>query len=275
MSYWAFAYPVKGYLIDRTMPASAFRDTLGVRQQAYPEAQRYALQNLVDSHDTDRLASMIVNAARVPYRDARRFDFDESQHVSPRSDRGYRIGAPNAAQRDLQRLVVLFQSTYVGAPMFYYGGEVGMWGADDPDDRKPMLWADLGAYANEASGPRGLARPSDPVRVDTALLGYYRRAIALRKDEPAFRRGKYAPLLADSASGVFAFERTYEDKRRVVVLNPSDEAHSVRIPVPGGAQGTYAVRFTSTPGAPVRVQQDAAALLVEIAPRTGLVLAPR
>ena len=63
-------------------------------------------------------------------------------------------------------------------------------------------------------------------------------------------------------------------KRRVVVLNPSDGAHSVRIPVPGGpGSRPYAVRFTTTPGAPVRVQQDGQALLVEIAARTGLVLA--
>jgi cyclomaltodextrinase / maltogenic alpha-amylase / neopullulanase len=274
MSYWAFAYPVKGYLIDRAMPVTAFRDTLQARLNAYPEPQRYALQNLVGSHDTDRLASMIVNAGRAPYRD-QRYNFDEHWVVSPRQDPNYRVRAPNARERDLQRLVVLFKNTYVGAPMIYYGDEVGMWGADDPDDRKPMVWADLGPYQAEASAPRGIQRSPDAVRVDTALLGYYRRAFALRKDEPALRRGEYAALLADSSSGVFAFERTYEGKRLVVVLNPSDAAHSVRIPVPGGpGRRAYAVRFTSTAGAPVRVQQDAQALLVEIAPRTGLVLAP-
>ncbi|HYE59129.1 MAG TPA: glycoside hydrolase family 13 protein, partial [Rhodothermales bacterium] len=195
MSYWAFAYPVKGYLIDRVMPVSAFRDTLKARLEVYPEAQRYALQNLVGSHDTERLASMIVNAGRAPYRD-QRFNFDEHWVVSPRQDPNYRVRAPNAAERDLQRLVVLFKTTYVGAPMIYYGDEVGMWGGDDPDDRKPMVWADLEPYQPEASAPRGIQRTPDPVRVDTALLGYYRRAIALRKDEPALRRGAYAALLA-------------------------------------------------------------------------------
>ena len=33
--------------------------------------------------------------------------------------------------------------TYRGAPMIYYGDEVGMWGADDPHDRKPMIWDNL------------------------------------------------------------------------------------------------------------------------------------
>ena len=37
-------------------------------------------------------------------------------------------------------MVALFQFTYVGAPMMYYGTEAGMWGADDPCDRMPMVW---------------------------------------------------------------------------------------------------------------------------------------
>jgi cyclomaltodextrinase len=39
---------------------------LGERRQGFPLATQYALQNLMDSHDTDRLASMIVNAGRRP-----------------------------------------------------------------------------------------------------------------------------------------------------------------------------------------------------------------
>ena len=33
--------------------------------------------------------------------------------------------------------------TYIGAPMIYYGDEVGMWGANDPCNRKPMFWKEL------------------------------------------------------------------------------------------------------------------------------------
>ena len=44
--------------------------------------------------------------------------------------------------------------TYVGAPMIYYGDEAGMWGGHDPDDRMPMVWADL-QYDPQAIDPRG------------------------------------------------------------------------------------------------------------------------
>jgi cyclomaltodextrinase / maltogenic alpha-amylase / neopullulanase len=38
----------------------------------------------------------------------------------------------DADEWQIQRLLTLFQMTYVGAPMIYYGTEAGMWGADDP-----------------------------------------------------------------------------------------------------------------------------------------------
>ena len=47
-----------------------------------------------------------------------------------------------------QKLIAAFQILYRGAPMIYYGDEVGMWGADDPHCRKPMIWDNLN-YDNE------------------------------------------------------------------------------------------------------------------------------
>src|SRR5690606_15909435 len=98
-------------------------------------------QNLVESHDTDRLASMIVNA-RETYSDRAWFDYDRGG-VSPRGGGEYDIRKPDERERAIQRLVALFQMTYVGPPMVYYGTEAGMWGADDPDDRMPMTWPEM------------------------------------------------------------------------------------------------------------------------------------
>ena len=55
---------------------------------------------------------------------------------------------PGAEIYEKQKLIAAFQILYRGAPMIYYGDEVGMWGADDPHDRKPMIWDDL-VYDNE------------------------------------------------------------------------------------------------------------------------------
>ena len=36
--------------------------------------------------------------------------------------------------------------------MIYYGDEVGMWGGNDPDCRKPMIWDDM-KFENENTLP--------------------------------------------------------------------------------------------------------------------------
>ena len=69
--------------------------------------------------------------------------------------------------------MLIFQMTYIGVPMIYYGDEAGMWGANDPDCRKPMLWADL-KYEDEKIQPSQIAKRSDAVRVDAVLYDFYK-----------------------------------------------------------------------------------------------------
>jgi len=268
MNYHGFAFPVKGFLVDRTAEPSTFAEMMNERREEYPETVQYALQNLVDSHDTDRIASMIVNAGRFEYEAPERWDYDWGGRVSPRGGLDYLVRAPNAAERELQRLVVLLQMTYIGPPMLYYGSEAGMWGADDPDDRKPMVWPDLD-YDDECADPLGRERTCDEVSFDQELFDFHKAAIALRTENPALRRGDFEVLLADDERDLFAFARTLGDEVHVVVMNRSDEAHSVRVPKPDG--GPYTLSFATT-DEPTRVQEDAEALLLEIPARTGLVL---
>ena len=267
MNYYGFAYPVKAFLIDKAIPPSQFADWLDERRTIYGPERRHALQNLIDSHDTDRLASMIVN--RNPA-DLEQEQVGYDRDVSPRGGGAYDVRKPNAQERQIQHLVALMQMTYVGAPMIYYGTEAGMWGADDPDDRMPMVWPDL-AYAPQATDPRGGARPPDPVAFDRAVYDDYRDVIALRHAHEALRRGEFEVLVADDERTVFGFARTLEGEALVVVMNRSDEAHSLRVPLPEALRGTYEVVFLTRDDAH-RVQQDSEALLLELAPRFGLVL---
>lgn len=265
MNYHAFAYPVKGYLIDHAIPASRFAALLDERRAIYPEDVQRANQNLIDSHDTDRLASMVVN--RDPTKpEAENFRYDRD--VSPRSTDAYDVRKPTEDERQLQRLVALFQMTYVGAPMVYYGTEAGMWGADDPDDRKPMVWPDLD-YDPECAHPRGAQRACDEVAFDEDLFQFYRDVIALRREHEALRRGDFDVLLADDERDLFAFARALGDEVIVVLLNRSDEAHGLRIEKP--QPGTYDLAFATNDEAR-RVQNDPTGLILEVAAHSGLVL---
>lgn len=269
MNYHAFAYPVKGFLVDAHLAPSSFADLIEARRSAFPEALQPAQLNLVDSHDTPRIATQVVNRADTGYVHPERFDYDEAEIVSPASNPEYKVRAPDATDRRLQTLVALFQMTYPGAPMIYYGTEAGMWGADDPDNRKPMVWPDR-SYSDEATHPLDKQRTADPVAFNDDLFATYQALIALRHKHPALRRGTMDLLQADDERTMLAYSRTHDGESIVVVLNRSNEAHSARIPLPEPLRETYEVAWTSSET--YRLQQDAEALLLEVDAHAGLVL---
>ena len=272
MNYHGFAYPVKGFLIDNAVGPSTFTDMMRTRRQDYAPARRPALLNLIDSHDTPRLATMVVNRADTGYARPDRFDYDWGGVVSLRQNPTYKVRAPTASERRLQRLVALVQMTSVGMPMIYYGTAAGMWGADDPDDRKPMVWPNR-SYEAEDSHPFGHDRPADSVQFNRPLFDTYQSLITLRKEHTALRRGSSTSLLTDDDRRLLAYARTHPDAPTMVVaLNRSDEAHSVRVPLPDSLTGSYTPVFETPRGGSFRVQQDASALLLELPPHAGLLL---
>jgi cyclomaltodextrinase len=271
MNYHGFAFPTKGFLIDDAIAPSRFAELLRERRSAHPRRVRNALQNLLGSHDTPRLATMVVNRTDTGYAQPERFDYDNGAVVDLRQNPDYKVRAPTDAETRLQRLAVLFQMTYVGAPMIYYGDEAGMWGADDPDDRKPMVWRDKN-YDVEDDHPFGHARPADSVRFDEGLFATYRDLIALRRDHEALRRGSFGVVQADDERNLLTFARTHAANTLLVTFNRSGAAHSARVPLPDSLQQSYETRRTVPEGASVRVRQDGAALLLKVPGHTGVVL---
>ena len=145
----------------------------------YPPDVAYLNQNLFGSHDTNRIGSYIVNRDLGNFRDWGKW-FGMSQ---PEKNPAYRVRKPDEYELQMQKLFVIFQMTYVGAPMVYYGDEVGMWGANDPDDRKPMLWPDI-VYQPERALPDGTLRPeaqADEVRQDPGLHAFYKKMIGIQQ----------------------------------------------------------------------------------------------
>ena len=233
MNYYAFAMPVKAFLIDNSVKPSAFGELLNQRREQFSDNTQLALWNLTDSHDTDRLAQMIVNRNTTgQYKNQEKFDYDEPGN-SARTNDQYQIRKPNDEERAIQRLVTLFQLTYVGAPMFYYGVEAGIWGGDDPDCRKPMPWPDL-KMEIEKTDPIGRDRPADDPNFDESLHGFFKSAIALHTGHAAFKTPDFAVLLADDDKNVFVYSRGAGDDLRVVALNRSSVEQTVSLEVPAG-----------------------------------------
>lgn len=271
MNYHGFAFPVKGFLIDRVLaPSSAARD-LDARRSGYSRPVQYALQNLVDSHDTDRLASMIVNAGKRPYAQPDRFDYDIG--VSPRYVPEYDIRKPNEHERRIQRLVTLMQMTYVGPPMIYYGTEAGMWGADDPCDRMPMVWPEL-TYEPQQGDPLGRSRQPDAVAFDQALFDFYRAAIALRRKSATLRQGSIEFVATDDGPQFLAFRRADADETLLVGLNRGDESHRWEIPLAAGGTVSQVLTASGNVGH-FPIEQKADRAIVTVPACDGVVLQVR
>ena len=205
---------------ERKLTPSAFDARLRVVREAYGLQIHHGLQNLIDSHDTDRLPNILMNPDRNYDRQAR----------PEQGEYRYLIQRPGERIRRLQLLLVALQMTYVGAPMIYYGDEVGMWGEDDPGCRKPMLWEDI-AYDDETHHPLGWERPTDPVAVDKELLAFYRRAIALRREYAALRQGDFETILIDDEQELFGFRRWTPGQELVAVINNADASAIIDLPL--------------------------------------------
>ena len=204
---YPFAYASKEFFIDEKIDAYELTNRLADLQCSYGPGYEHSLQNLFDSHDTPRVATQIRNPG-TPY----------NPDAYPKQ--GYKVGAPTNKELQKLSLMAVFQLSWPGAPMIYYGTETGMWGADDPDDRKPMIWSDM-QYEAEKNHPYGWERGVDSVGFNADLFEHYSGLVQLRMSSEALRKGELSVLETDK-SKVLAYERIAEKDSVLVIINHQD-----------------------------------------------------
>ncbi|MCL5028656.1 MAG: alpha-amylase family glycosyl hydrolase [Bacteroidetes bacterium] len=216
---YRFAQAVKNFVVDikDQISPEAFTDSIKILMKEYPKDNFYALQNLVDSHDVDRIGSQIVNPDRW---------FDH--YANPGQNKNYKVRKPNKTELLKQKLIAGIQMTMPGAPMIYYGDEAGMWGGDDPDCRKPMVWKNL-KYETEVSDPLGRARKPDAVSFNNDLFDWYKKLIFIRKENKTLSEGDLKFFLVDDTDKVLGYSRSLAGKTISVIINNNDEGKSVNI----------------------------------------------
>jgi cyclomaltodextrinase / maltogenic alpha-amylase / neopullulanase len=212
---------------EPALAASAYAAALDSLALGIEAPHLRAMMNLTASHDTPRFGTSIYNPGRYKY------------HNSPREDPGYRIDRPDERSRRIQEMILVQQFTYIGAPHIWNGDEVGMWGADDPDERKPMVWSDL-RHEDEIVHPFGRPRRRDPVAPDTAMLRVYRELVALRKEHIRLLvDGTLNWITTDDRRGLLVYDRVLGDRRAVVAFNVSDAPVEIVVK----AEGAYRAAF--------------------------------
>jgi glycosidase len=206
---YRFANAVKEFVIDKKNKISAteFVDSINSYMNDYPKENIYVLQNLMDSHDVDRLASQIINPDNW---------YDHQANVGQNPD--YEVRKPNAEELIIQNFIIGIQMTLPGAPMIYYGDEAGMWGGDDPDCRKPMVWEDL-VYEPELTHPFNKPRPEDEVSFNQNLFDWYKKLIHIRNENPVLSLGDINFFLIDDEKQILGYERKLDDDLILIILN--------------------------------------------------------
>ena len=174
MNYAYFKDPVMRFFNTRQCSAKDFDRDIKQGLFSYPVQATQVMMNLIDSHDT--------------------FRYLES------------------CDGDISRLemAVLFQMTYVGTPHIWYGDEIGMMGAHDPDCRRPFDWS----YVNNSE------------KVD--LRSHYKKLIEIRKNHSSLRTGSFKTLIADGM--VYGYLRSDEESSIIVILNNDTKSHNIKIP---------------------------------------------
>jgi len=223
-----FAFACTEFFINPdslNISATGFDERLAELRDFYPKGVAYASMNLFDSHDVNRIGSYIVNRGIGLFSNWGNYFNISKALENPK----YNVRKPNEEDIHLQKLLVIMQMTYVGAPMVYYGDEIGMWGSNDPDCRKPMVWDDI-QYDDEVYNPDQTTHDPDKVAQNKDLLVHYQKMIKIRNEHKSLQLGSYNTLLADDDKNVFVFEREYEGEKIIVAFNNSKEKQVFEIP---------------------------------------------
>ena len=200
---YMFRNAVVNYVRDgKTREAVA---TLERLRERYPEEAFYAMMNLVASHDTSRILSYLDG-----------IDDDRNQKEVEKAFPTYETTSDTAKQ--MQYVAAFLQMTYAGAPTIYYGDEIGMVGADDPDDRRGFTW--------------GLGNKE--------IVEWYATMAKIRSEYTALRTGTVEPLSVEN-DAVMAYIRRDADAALAVLANNSDQEVSVTVDFAGNklAAGSY------------------------------------
>lgn len=105
-------------------------------------------------------------------------------------------------------MAIIFQFTFVGIPLIYYGDEIGLNGKNDPDCRRTMEW--------------------DRKRWNRNIFDIYKTMIKLRNQYISLRRGSFETLL--TFDKLIAYKRVYEDEEFISILNPGPSVIKIHIP---------------------------------------------
>jgi len=167
------------FFVQETTDLHEFCYRLGELRAKLPRKALFVMYNLLGSHDTPRILTLCKGDLRKA------------------------------------KLAILFQMSFPGAPVLYYGDEVGLLGGDDPDCRRTMIW--------------------NQDEWNSDILNHYKQLIEIRRVHPALTAGDFSTV-KDEKKKVCAYRRTLGNDEIVTVLNNEEEKAEIRLKVERGCR---------------------------------------
>ncbi|MDR3600519.1 MAG: bifunctional glycogen debranching protein GlgX/4-alpha-glucanotransferase [Desulfosporosinus sp.] len=149
----------------------------------YPRENFYAAMNLIGSHDTERILTLLGDAT------PKQRLTDTEQRTSLLSS----IARKLAIKR--LKILSLVQMTFPGVPCIYYGDEVGVEGYPDPYNRGTYPWG----------------------KEDNEILDWYRRILRLHTEYEVLRTGDFKPFFFEP--DVYGYTRAGVGEEITILIN--------------------------------------------------------
>lgn len=180
-------YPTRKALLDFAEfgDASALAAALTNLYSSYPRCVSASLMNLIGTHDTERVLTILGNPVKVRENSYAYNAVQEKLHLTAEE---------RARGIQLLKMISALQFTLFGFPCIYYGDEAGMEGMSDPFCRYPFPWH----------------------RIDSEINEHYKKLGELRRGEDIFAGGEFKITRAEN--GYFEFIRYNKEEKHYVKI---------------------------------------------------------
>ena len=153
--------------------ASEFIFLINKLYTSYPRQVLESMFNLVDSHDTARILDRSLES------------------------------------KDLAYLTYLFMFSFPGTPTIYYGGEIGITGKGDPDNRRCMVW--------------------DESKQDLIFKERIKQLIHWKKTDDTFKSGDIEFVYFNDTDEVIGYKKSTYEHETYFFLNASNQERTVKL----------------------------------------------
>ena len=232
--HYPFREAALDFLLGRSS-AESFRDAMDALRENYPPSALQGALNLISTHDTPRILTVLGEAP---------------ENLEEREREFYRLpqGQRQLAKYRLNLLFTLL-FTVPGVPCVYYGDEAGMEGFADPLNRGPFPWG----------------------HEDDQLQSQVRMLSNLRKEYSVLVNGQTRYLCC--GADVFGLERFDDKASMLIYVNRSFEERTITLPENSGVRLNLSSGETIS-GATLSLPPLGAAILYREGPQHSFSMLP-